>query len=412
MNDQAAPRDQNTLANEPESRNGPLSLSDRVRSLRLPERNPAERSALWWLPWVLCGVLAVATAYFAWRSLGGIPADSKDGAASANATAKAPPTPSAADRLAPGEIVQESKGWIVPAVRILVSPEVEGKIKRLHIKYEGMAVKKDALLAELEDDKYKADFDEARGMKEAAWQRYLEQLAGYRPEEIQQAKAELEEMEAQRDQLYQDFKRNSALKTSMALAPREFEQAQSSFLAMERRVERLRLAHKLMVDGPRAEKLDAHWAEYESARGKYDRAKWYFSNTVVRAPISGTILTKQAEEGSKVSPQPFSNDKGISSSLCELADLTRLEVDLPIAERDIARIFKDQKCKIRAEAFPNRVYDGAVSRLMPIADRARASVIVRVSIRMRDEQGNFVFHDEAEGRFLRPEMGAIVTFLK
>ena len=61
------------------------------------------------------------------------------------------------------------------------------------------------------------------------------------------------------------------------------------------------------------------------------------------------------------------------------------------------------RCQVRPEAFSDRTYKGVVSRLMPMADRAKGAVPVRVKIDVpRDE----------EGVYLKPEMGAIVAFLK
>jgi hypothetical protein len=117
-----------------------------------------------------------------------------------------------------------------------------------------------------------------------------------------------------------------------------------------------------------------------------------------------------------------------------MADLYNLEVDLSIAERDISKVFKGQKCKIRPEAFDKRVYWGTVSRLMPTADRAKGAVPVRVKVHIpvRPEKvvtalglmaapntpkllsmppgfSNDLKEQQAE--FLRPDMGALVTFL-
>jgi hypothetical protein len=78
-------------------------------------------------------------------------------------------------------------------------------------------------------------------------------------------------------------------------------------------------------------------------------------------------------------------------------------VDLTIQERDVAKVFKDQRCKIRPEAFPERIYDGFVSRLMPIADRAKGAVPVRVKVAVPRKE---------EGVYLKPEMGVIVSFFK
>jgi multidrug efflux pump subunit AcrA (membrane-fusion protein) len=85
------------------------------------------------------------------------------------------------------------------------------------------------------------------------------------------------------------------------------------------------------------------------------------------------------------------------------ADLSDLEVDLTIQERDISRVFRGQPCKVRAEAFPDRTYQGTVSRLMPIADRAKGAIPVRVKVSVPAEE---------EGVYLKPEMGVLVTFLK
>ena len=100
-----------------------------------------------------------------------------------------------------------------------------------------------------------------------------------------------------------------------------------------------------------------------------------------------------------VNPSAFSN--GLSASLCEMADLTRMEVDLAIAERDISKVFDQQECVVRAEAFPERSYVGWVTRRMPTADRSKGAVPVRVQIRIAADE---------EGQYLRPEMGAVVTF--
>ena len=93
-----------------------------------------------------------------------------------------------------------------------------------------------------------------------------------------------------------------------------------------------------------------------------------------------------------------------SYSLCEMADLADLEVDVSIQERDIAGVFLDQRCKIKTEAYEKREDEGYVSRLMPIADRSKGIISVRVKITS--------IKPEEQGVYLKPEMSALVTFLK
>jgi multidrug resistance efflux pump len=163
-------------------------------------------------------------------------------------------------------------------------------------------------------------------------------------------------------------------------------------------VQRLKFALTLMEEGPRIERKEAARAQVRQAQAELAKAEWRLGNCVIRAPISGTILKKNAEEGNIVNPIAFNG----SFSLCDMADLSDLEVDLTIQERDISKVFKGQKCKVRAEAFPDRVYDGYVSRLMPIADRAKGAIPVRVKVAVPAEE---------EGVYLKPEMGALVSFL-
>lgn len=376
----------------------PLSLADRVRSLRLPERTSAP-SRTSWLAWVLCAVFALTAAFFGLRSH-----DASKLAAELqelkNAQAEIlPGSPATArSQAAQGEIVNESKGYIIPISMILVSPLVGGRVKELHI-WEGKRVKQGEVLAKLETEDYQPDRDRAHAALEAA-RRRLNEITKYRDKEIEQVGAELEDAKAQREQLFAEYQRNLDLKNRGSVATRDFELAKSAFLSIDRRVDRLKLAYDLMVKGPRDEKIAGLSAEIKQAEADLEKADWRLSNCTLRAPVDGIILSKKAEKGNMVNPSAFSN--GLSASVCEMADLTKMEVDLAIAERDISRIFDDQECQVNAEAFPNRAYKGYVSRIMPQADRGKGAVPVRVRIAgiSRDE----------EGKYLRPEMGALVRF--
>ena len=125
-----------------------------------------------------------------------------------------PETPAAASQEKPsaeaqtassGNIALDSKGYIMPVQRILVSPKVSGMIVKLDI-LEGRRVKKGDVLAELEDVDYRADLAHAESSLEAARQR-LAEIEAMRPKEIGQAKAELERAKAELVQLKADFER-------------------------------------------------------------------------------------------------------------------------------------------------------------------------------------------------------------
>jgi len=279
----------------------------------------------------------------------------------------------------------------------------------LNIK-EGMQVEKGFLLAKLEAVEYQSDLDHAIQAKNAAHAR-LELLHKYRPREVVQAEAELEDAKFQQKQMKEKFVRTDKLYKAGGVAEEEYESAYSSVKSMDERVKRLEIARDFMKGpGPRDAQIAAAEAEKDQADADLVKAKWRRENVEVRAPIKGIILSKKTEEGNIVNPSAFSN--GLSASLCEMADLHDLEVDLSIAERDISKLFAEQDCRIRAEAFPNRIYPGTISRIMPMGDRSKSSVTVRVKVGFPavDAKGKALPKD-GQGEYLRPEMGAIVTFL-
>ena len=238
-----------------------------------------------------------------------------------------------------GQFALESKGYIIPAHQILVSPKVNGMVVKLRIT-ESQRVRKNDVLAELEDTEFRTDRDRAKA-------------------NLAQAKAHLARCEL-------DWSRAKELFPKHAISHADFD----------------------MALGQRDEAA----ATVKLVEAELAKAEWQLDNCIIRAPISGTILKKNAEEGSLVNPIAMQG----FYSLCEMADLSDLEVDLTIQERDISKIFKDQKCKVRAEAFPDRVYEGYVSRLMPTADRAKGAIPVRVKVTVPAEE---------EGVYLKPEMG-------
>jgi multidrug resistance efflux pump len=137
-------------------------------------------------------------------------------------------------------------------------------------------------------------------------------------------------------------------------------------------------------------------AKLEVAEAQVALAEQRLEGTVVRAPINGTVVAKRAEVGALIDPKGFQ----IAASLCDRVDLRTMEVEVWVAERDLARVAKGQACQVRLEAFPQTTYRGRVSRLLPLADRAKGAVGIRVRLAVPEM-------DES----LRPELGAVVTFL-
>lgn len=397
------------------------ALRDRIRSLQLPVvEEQSGSSGLWYAVAGVVVLVAIGGWYF-WQR----PDSAAPTSVASNSPVEAKPKP---EPLAPqpvkepapsitprrveptpstsgtpkttsaprGGIALESKGYIIPAHRIKVSPKVAGMLVELNIE-EGMRVKKGEILGVLEKVEYQADLQRAEATLLLAKERHRELKNGNRPEEIQQAEAELAESKAKLKELEADERRARQLIQGGNLTQAEFDQTLAEYNSQLKRIDRLQFALNLSKIGAREERVAQAAAEVGQAEADVMKAKWRLENCTIRAPVTGTILKKGAEEGDIVNPVAFN----ISASLCDMAALSDLEVELNIQERDIAKVFKGQQCKVRVEAYPDRVYEGYVARLMPIADRAKGAVPVRVKLSVPPAE---------EGIYLKPDMGAIVSF--
>ena len=132
------------------------------------------------------------------------------------------------------------------------------------------------------------------------------------------------------------------------------------------------------------------------AKGVLDYAQTQLSNTVIKAPVTGTILERAVEKGEFVTTS-FVGDKGAKGYVVSLADLNDLQVELDIAQDDFAKLSPKQEGIVTLDAFKDRLYKGVIAEMSPEANRQKATVQVKVQILNPDS-------------YLRPEMNATVEF--
>ncbi len=151
-------------------------------------------------------------------------------------------------------------------------------------------------------------------------------------------------------------------------------------------------------------------ASYDAAEARYQRvragiavaqaalqsAQVALENTVIRAPFDGTVLTKNADVGEVVAP--LAGSAFSKSAVVTIADLRSLQVEADVAESNLEAISLDQPCEIVLDAYPDVRYPAVVARIVPTADRAKATVQVKVAFRSYDAR-------------VLPEMSAKVHFL-
>lgn len=297
-----------------------------------------------------------------------------------------------------GGTVLSATGYIVAHHTINVNSKVTGRLAWIGVE-KGDKVKEGQVLVRLEDDEFRANYEQAKGALENA-KAYLAELEhGSRPEEIQAAQHNLDEACATlvNDKLVLD--RTRELSASGVVSRQALDDATAKFESDQQRVNSLERASQLMKLGPRAEEIARAKGTVAQAQGAADYAKSQLDATVIRAPVTGTILDRTAEKGELITAQFASAAAGgPQGSVVSLADLNDIQVELDIAQSDFARLGPKQKGIVTVDAYPDRKYEGEIAQISPEANRQKATVQVKVQVLNPDE-------------YLRPEMNATVKFL-
>ena len=252
----------------------------------------------------------------------------------------------AASKISPSEssAILTGSGYVVAQRKASVASKATGRLVYLGV-VEGDAVKKGQVIARLEDNDIKA--------------------------QLEQARANLQLNEAGLTDAKNNFERQKKLIKSGATTQMQLDAAEADY-------------KKVL-------------ASIEVAKAQVTTAEVALEYTLIRAPFDGTVLTKNADVGEIVSPLGASSTS--RAAVVTMADMSSLQVEVDVSESNIQRIKAGQDCEITLDAYPDVRYPGHVDKIVPTADRSKATVLVKVAFKKYDSK-------------VLPEMSTKVLFLK
>lgn len=293
-------------------------------------------------------------------------------------------------------IVLSVSGYVVAHHKIAVGAKVMGRVKWIGVE-KGDRVQQGQVLVRLEDREFRAQVNQARANLAAAQARLDQLRAGSRPQEKLKDRAGVLQAEATLRNAEAEYQRSEQLYRAGVVSKAELDRTTAQRDSARALVEAARQSSAMTDIGPRAEEIRAASAQVQQMRAALDYAQTQLADTEIKAPVSGTVLQRIVETGEMVSPSAF-GESGARTSVVALADLSDLQIELDISQADFARLKMDQRAEIIPEAFPNLKYSGFIAEIAPEANRAKATVQVKVKVENPDDQ-------------LRPEMNARVNFL-
>ncbi len=359
-----------------------------LKNLRIDRSRPQPGASKWATRWIIGGVLLfvlLGAGRFVYEKLNVAPVVQIQ-------RIKSAVNPAASG----GSVILNATGYIIAAHRIQVASKVVGKVSWIGVD-KGTKVREGQILVRLEDDEYRAQLQQARGQLANLSARLRELQNGSRPEEVAGAQANLNVAKADLDNARINLGRVKDLAAAQVVSRQQLDDAQARYDSAQARVASLEKTFELVRIGPRVEQIDAVHGQIEQARGSVAFYETQLSNTVIKAPVTGTILERAVEKGEFVTTS-FVGDRGAKGYVVSLADLNDLQVELDISQNDFAKLGPKQRGVVTTDAFPDRKYEGYIDEISPEANRQKATVQVKVKILKPDD-------------YLRPEMNANVAFI-
>lgn len=256
------------------------------------------------------------------------------------------------------ETVLNASGYITARRMATVSAEVMGLITSVDVE-EGMSVTEGQVLARLDDAKARVNLDFALAQVEVLQARQASIIAN------------LEEARRQRVRYAGLMDRNYSSRAQLTQS-------------------------EAAVESLQAELASAR-ADIEVARIEVQRQQERLEDHTIRAPFGGVVTQKNAQPGEIVAPS--SAGGGFTrTGICTIVDMDSLEIEVDVNEAFIGRVSPGQKVSANLDAYPAWDIPATVVAIIPTADRAKATVRVRIGI------------DAKDARIL-PDMGVKVAFL-
>jgi RND family efflux transporter MFP subunit len=308
---------------------------------------PSSGHGKWWATGIAVIIIAASAAWYLMRPTG-VPIT----------TAVAQAVISGAPGASAGPSLLDASGYIVARRRATVSSKVTGKVVKVMLE-EGQRVEAGQIIALLDDSNWRAALSQSKA-------------------QLQQAEANVASAQTAYDDAKPIFERAEKQKVAAVISAQSFDESRAQY----------NVAHNNLLIAQRG---------VEAARAGVEVAQRSLEDTVIRAPFAGIVTEKAAQPGEMVSP--VSAGGGFTrTGIGTIVDMESLEVEVDVSENFINRVRPQQPVTIKLNAYPDWDIPGSVIAMIPTADRAKATVKVRIAIGQKDPR-------------IIPEMGARVAFL-
>ncbi len=267
----------------------------------------------------------------------------------------------------PLDVVVRETGIIEPIRQVRIKSKIAGRVAEVLVEPGDVVAEGDVLLrldpqeSEREVARTRADL----AIAQAEFERLLT------PTEAERRSAATQ-LELARETVAFEEGRLERLRATPSVASPEQIEAQRQKLR-QARFQLIQAEERLDALTPRPEVVAQARARVEKARIALETAQDHLADTVVRAPMPGSVIERGIEPGEVVSAGTSATFEG--KPLLVIADLRRLRIVSDFNQIDVAKIAEGNSVRVTLDAIPDQTYSGKVLRIAKAATIPQNSAI-------------------------------------
>lgn len=262
----------------------------------------------------------------------------------------------------------------IPEQTALLSVQVPGQVQSIAV-VDGQSVQAGDLLFQMDERLAAAQRAKARAVFDESQAMLMRLRQGARPEELDAARQEVRRAETNLAFARTKLESGQALHDSKSISGLEFAQRQSAVEAAEAEVAASQARLKLLEIGARPEEIAEAEAKAAAAAADLSASELALDLMRITAPIDGVVTDLLVRQGMYVSA---------GAALLTLSDARTMFARTRVPTAYLARVSPGGKVDVRAPAFPEDVFPGAVIRIGRQADERTGDVDAFVSVTNAD----------------------------
>jgi HlyD family secretion protein len=242
--------------------------------------------------------------------------------------------------------------------------QVSGKIDSISFE-EGQKVKKGDVLATLDNALYKEYLKQIEAQIEVQKAQIQKLEKGYRKEEIEKARATMEQKKVLMENAKNTFQRYEKLFTTKSTSEENYDSVKTAYESEKALYDYAKSSLDLLENGYEKEDILSAKAQLSALESQKNQHQIHLNDTKLYAPSDGMILTRVYEVGSIVNA---------SQVVVEMAKEDEYWIRSYMSEKYLGLIKPGMKALIYTDSNKDKVYEGEVSFVSPLAEFTPKSV--------------------------------------